>query len=272
MLPDLTVQLQYVRRNFEQFMGSTNVNTVWMPQEVFDPGPDGNIVTDDDGGPFIIFRGSNNEDERRFLYTNPAGAFRRYDAVQLIGTKRYSHGWQMQASYTWSRSRATVGNWEGTNAGGGNLSSSRAGLQPTVFADPNGTVNAEGPAPFDMSVLKVLGTYRVPAWGGFNISGVYRYHSGQTWERTFLTPDFFSVRAEPRGTRRLPSVASLGLRAEKTFGGLGFEGTLGLFVDVFNVTNEGTALFVINASGPSFGEPLTWTDPRTVRAGLRYTF
>ena len=118
----------------------------------------------------------------------------------------------------------------------------------------------------------MLGTYRAPVWGGVNVSGVYRYHTGLTWERQFQTDDFFTVRAEPRGSRRLAVIASLDLRAEKTWGGLGGSGTLGLFVDVFNLTNEGTATFVLPISGPGFGEPLAWTDPRTIRAGLRYTF
>ena len=269
VVPDVSVQIQYVRRNFERFMGSIGTNTVWTPQEVLDPGPDGSPDTEDDGGPVVIFRGST-EGERRFLYTNPEGAFRRYDAIQLIGTKRYSDNWQMQASYTWSRSRATVGNAERTNAGLKDLSGSRAGLEPTVFSDQNGLINAEGTAPLDVSELKILGTYRVPAWGGFNVSGVYRYHSGGTWARTFLTPDFFPVRAEPRGSRRLPPIASLDLRVEKTLDGFG--GRLGLFVDAFNVTNEGTATHVNSQSGPGFGESIAWTDPRTIRAGLRYQF
>ena len=171
--------------------------------------------------------------------------------------------------FSWSRSRATVGNAERTNAGLKDLGSSRGGV-PTVFSDQNGLINAEGTAPLDVSELKILGTYRVPAWGGFNVSGVYRYHSGGTWARTFLTPDFFPVRAEPRGSRRLPPIASLDLRVEKTLDGFG--GRLGLFVDAFNVTNEGTATHVNSQSGSGFGEPIAWTDPRTIRAGLRYTF
>ena len=271
LVPDVSMQVQYVWRKFEQFMGMIDTNTEWTPEQVRDPGPDGELDSGDDGGLFTIYRPSLGFVDRRFLYTNPEGAFRRYDALQLIGKKRYSDNWQMQASYTWSRSRANVGNDESTNAGRHELD-----LRPIagVFNSPNGRINSEGEAPWTISELKILGTYRVPAWGGINVSGIYRYHSGRRWGRYFLTdePLPFAVRAEPRGTRRLPAVASLDLRVEKTFGVLGTPGGIGLFVDVFNLTNEGAATFVDAQSGRGFGEFIAWTDPRTVRAGLRYTF
>ena len=270
LVADVSVQAQYVRRNFDQFMGVINTNTTWTARQVRDKGPDGRPGTADDGEMFTVFRPSNRGEES-YLYTNPEGAFRRYDAIQLIGTKRYAHNWQMQASYTWSRSEATVGNLFGTNAGLKDLKDLSGGLFPGVFSSPNGAINAEGVAPLDVSELKILGTYRVPVWGGFNVSGVYRYHSGNTWARFFRSGGF-SIRAEPRGSRRLPSIASLDLRVEKTWGGLGARGTFGLFVDLFNVTNEGAATSVLSESGPSLGEPLSWTDPRTIRAGLRYVF
>ena len=250
VVPDVSVQVQYIRRNFEQFMGVINTNTDWTPQQVRDPGPDGILGTGDDGPLFTIFRPSNASSDRRFLYTNPAGAFRRYDAMQVIVTKRYARNWQMQASYTWSRSEATVGNLERTNAGLKDLGETAGTLSPGVFSSPNGAINAEGTAPLAVSELKVLGTYRVPVWGGFNVSGIYRYHSGLTWERQFyperqsVTDDDFTIRAEPRGTRRLPAIASLDLRTEKTWRGFGGSGMIGAFVDVFNLTNEGTAVFV----------------------------
>ena len=271
LIPRVSMQIQYVRRDFEQFMGVIDTNTAWTPRQVRDPGPDGILDTGDDGALITTFRPSTEFGERQFLYTNPPGAFRRYDAIQLIGTKRYSENWQLQASYTWSRSEVTVSNDQGTNAGRHELSSVPI---DGGFSSPNGAINAEGGALWTISELKVLGTYRVPAWGGVSVSGIYRYHSGQRWERYFLTDDSlpFRVRAEPRGARRLPNIASLDLRVEKTFDVIGTSGAIGLFVDVFNLTNEGTAMQVRSDSGPTFGAPIAWTNPRTVRAGLRHTF
>ena len=271
VLTDVSVQVQYVRRNFDRFMGSISTTTEFLSSQVRDPGPDGSIGTADDGELFTIFRAATPEREQ-FLYTNPDGAFRTYDAIQWIGTKRYSDNWQLQASYTWSRSKATVGNLGRTNAGVNDLGEQSGGL-PGVFSSPHGLTNAEGEAPFSLSELKVLGLYRVPAWGGVNVSGIYRYYTGNRWERFFSVSPFdpITVRAEPRGSRQLPAVASFDLRIEKTWSP-GDLGTFGLFVDVFNLTNEGTAEAVNGFSGPSFGQPLGWTDPRTVRAGLRFTF
>ena len=157
LLPDVTMQIQYVRRNFEQFMGIVTTNTDWAPESIRDPGPDGDLGTDDDGGLITVFRPSIGLGGHQFLYTNPQGAFRTYDAIQLIGTKRYSHNWQMQASYTWSSSRATVGNLFGTNAGLKDLSSNNSAVESGVFRSPNGLVNAEGEAPWTISELKLIG-------------------------------------------------------------------------------------------------------------------
>ena len=136
----------------------------------------------------------------------------------------------------------------------------RGRARPLEGPSPNGTINAEGDPPFAVSELKVLGTYRVPVWGGFNVSGIYRYHSGRTWERQFRTADSFTIRAEPRGSRRLAAIASLDLRAEKTWRGFNGSGMIGFYVDVFNLTNEGTATDVLAGSGEGFGEPLAIDD------------
>jgi hypothetical protein len=48
--------------------------------------------------------------------------------------------------------------------------------------------------------------------------------------------------------------------------------SVGLFLDVLNVTNQGEALRVSPQSGPNLGLPLLWTDPRSARAGVHVTF
>ena len=206
LVADVSVQAQYVRRNFDQFMGVINTNTIWTPRQVRDPGPDGRRRTADDGELFTVFRPSNRGEES-FLYTNPEGAFRRYDAIQLIGRKRYAHNWQMQASYTWSRSEATVGNLFGTNAGLKDLKDLPGGQNPNVFSSPNGAINAAGVAPLDVSELNILGTYRVPVWGAStsaaSIGTTARIHgrvsSGQA------ASAFAQSREGPAACRRLPA-------------------------------------------------------------------
>jgi hypothetical protein len=53
--------------------------------------------------------------------------------------------------------------------------------------------------------------------------------------------------------------------------------TAGVFVDIFNVNNQGIADSedsrpIIDTSGSTFGNPRVWIDPRLVRLGLRFTF
>ena len=125
----------------------------------------------------------------------------------------------------------------------------------------------------DYSELKLLGSYE-PRWlGGAALSGVYRWQNGQRWERLFTPnrPPFVLIRAEPRGTRRAPSVGTLDIRAEKRFP-LHQQQSASLYLTVLNVTNVGQPLALVMQSGPSFGQPRTFTDPRMVWAGVKFTF
>jgi hypothetical protein len=85
------------------------------------------------------------------------------------------------------------------------------------------------------------------------------------------------VRLEPRGTRRLPALNTVDLRLEKTFRPTRIRGRLGVYLDAFNVGNQAVpnsnySWAVVEISGPSFGEPGAWLDPRRLQAGIRYLF
>lgn len=271
----VSLQVQYVRRNFRNFMAFVDTGSVYAEVPARDPGPDGKIGTADDGGIFTVFNKTNPGHEFRLL-TNPPHAYRQYDAVQIIGRRRYVRTWQLLAAYTWSRTEGNVDQRLGSNAG-----LHDAGYTG-VFTNPNRQINAAGRTSFDFPhQLKAQGTYRVPVWGGFNFSAVYRYHSGLAWGRRaqvlWLWQGSEQVRLEPRGTRRLPALSNLDVRAEKTFqmGPLG--ASLGIFIDVFNATNQGAPnsrypFAVFDLSGPNFGEPGSWIEPRTIRGGARFTF
>ena len=97
-----------------------------------------------------------NPGEQFLLYTNPPDAFRRYHALQLVYTKRWAGNWQLQASYTRSKTAATVGNGDFTNAGVNDTGDLTGTRNPSVFMNPNGAINAEGRAVYDKNELKVL--------------------------------------------------------------------------------------------------------------------
>jgi len=277
LMPDLSVQVQYIRRNYKNFMGFVDTGATYDPVERRDPGPDNTLDTEDDGELITVYNKSGDS----FLnMTNPDGAFRRYNGFQVNVRKRFSHNWQTNTSYTWSRTRGNVNNAFGANAPG---ASSSADLGQTgVFANPNRAINSVGDVVFDYTHhFKAEGTYRLPLWGGFNISGVYRYITGAAWGRRATIRDLDqgseSVRIEPRGTRRVDALNNVDLRVEKTLTFGQQSRTAGLFVDVFNLNNQGIpdSTFsrpITDTSGSSFGDPLGWINPRLVRVGVRFTF
>jgi hypothetical protein len=266
----VVVQAQYVARRFDDFVGFVDTRSVWEPVERQDPGPDGNPSTPDDGPIVTLFR---KVTPGNLLYTNPPGARRRYDAAQVIARRGYSDGRQLQASYTWSRAKGNVGNTVVTNAGFGDLAS--------TFANPNRQINSWGRGPHDPThEVKLLGTARVPWWGGFSVSAVYRYTTGYAWAREAAFPGVrlgtFSVRMESNGARRVDAINNLDLRVEKTLP-LGGHRALALFVDAFNVMNQGVPDSddfspVWPVSGPNFELPTVWRPARSLRATVRVIF
>lgn len=202
-------------------MGLTDPVSTWVPTQRQDPGPDGRLGTSDDGPMLDVFNLTSTGPMSSY-YTNPSGAYNKYDALQVVARKRFARDWQAQASYTLSRTRGTVGNTRHVNAGGIGLG------RPGNFIDPNQNINAYGRAQFDPThEVKVLASYRVAPWGGTMISGVYRYTTGQAWGRMVLLTGLNQgpqrVRVEPVGTRRAPAINQFDFRIEKTPGRSGFQ-------------------------------------------------
>lgn len=266
-------QAHYIRRNYDDFMGMTDTGSLWTPVQLQDPGPDGVVGNTDDGALFTAYR-QTNPGAQFLFYTNPPDAYRRYDGVQVAVTKRWSNNWQLQASYTASKTRATVANGDFTNAGLNDTGEQTGTRTPSAFMNPNGAINAEGRATYDKSEFKVLGMYRVP--GGVNVSGVVWRQSGNRWERlityfnTLVPGNFQTIRLEPRGSRETDPVWNVDLRIEPTARLPLGPGRVGVAFDVFNATNQGTPLALDGSSGRSFGAAITRNDPRMLRVVIRY--
>jgi hypothetical protein len=276
---NFSATVQYIRRNFRDFMGFVDTGSIYTATQARDPGPDGKLGTADDGALLTVYNKTNPGHE--FMYfTNPANAYRDYDGFQVIGTKRYSRNWQATMSYTWSHARGTVDNRGGTNAGGGGTQ----GLgQNGGFSNPNHEINISGDMRFDpTNAVKLEGTYTLPYAGGVNLSAVYRYTTGLAWGRVAtirgLEQGSESVRVEPIGTRRTDPINNVDFRVEKTFPlGAGSTNKIGVYLDLFNLFNQGVIdngqrTGVIESSGSSFGNPNFWISPRLARLGFRFTF
>lgn len=270
---DVSVQAHYLQRRFGNFMGFVANGADWVPVERKDPGPDGLPGTPDDGPVFAAYSLTNLANVM-FVYSNPQDAWRRYDAVQVIGRKRDSNRWGLQVSYTWSRTRGTIGNGFHTNAGRGDLGQLGAG-------NPNRRINGDERSPHDpTNEAKLFGSWRPTQLGGFTFSGVYRYMTGSAWGRTFVATGLGQgveqILAEPRGTRRVDAIKNLDLRLEKTVALRGNR-RLGVFGDVFNVLNQGVPdsdwpIPVLTTSGPALGMPVAWRPARQLRLAARLFF
>jgi hypothetical protein len=133
----------------------------------------------------------------------------------------------------------------------------------------------DGRAIFDAPhQLLIQATYSLPYLGGLNISPRYRYQSGSPWGRTVvvrgLAQGTETVRIEPRGTRRNDASSTIDLRLEKT---VPFKAgrRLGLYVDIVNLNNQGVG-GLREPAGATFGTLSSWSTPRLVQGGARFTF
>jgi hypothetical protein len=79
------------------------------------------------------------------------------------------------------------------------------------------------------------------------------------------------IRVEPIGTRRMPIINLLHMRAEKSFR-LREGHRVSLRFNVYNVTNISTVETLTQLSGPNFELPLTIIPPRIAELGVQYTF
>ena len=261
-----TIRGQYIRRHFKESLGFVDSGSTWTPATITDPGEDGRVGTSDDRGPLTVYQNFGLTPAILGL-TNPAGAYRHYDAVQIIANRRM-RDMELQASYTWARTQGSFNNEVFSNAANNDMSDNGNFVNPNRGLFPGRTTQDVTHA------AKVFGTYALPLWGGLRISAVYRYNGGRPWAR-FASMGFATrlgaMRVEPTGSRQLPALNNLDLRLEKTFRA-GPSTGIGLFLTAFNVTNQGVPLAVDSTSGSRFGVPIAWVEPRRLRAGLRLTF
>ena len=196
---------------------------------------------------------------------NLAEAKREYKAVQALLQKRFSHGWQLLASYTWSEAEGNLFTDVGQDS----------------FADFGDVVdvntgNRFGPAPYDRPhQFVVFANYQKPFGRSLlSLGSVVQYRDGVPFQREqfedagvrFLTP---------RGSERLPGVfqwdlaAGYSLRLAPAF-------ELELKGEVFNLTGENQQLGAESLLDTGLqGLPRTLGDlqvPRSFRVtvGLRF--
>lgn len=233
--------------------------TNWTPHTFADPVTGNNLTAWSQNG----YVSSRNH------IINPPDAKRDYNGLEITLKKRFSRGWQLQASYVNNNSKGLMSN-----------SFSTFDAISTFYNDPNAHENAYGQLPLERRhEFKLSGLMRGPF--GFNISGKVRYLSGYPYSRSVNPRDLgvSAVRqgtwifAEPRGSYNMDDLFLVDLRLEKQFK-FGKTISFNLFAEVFNLLNGDavTSLETNDASWTEFQKVYGLQFPRYFRFGARIDF
>lgn len=263
LMKDLSFGITYINRRNKEHISPINIGGEYEMA----------TWTDDiTGKTFDIWVQTNSRSDNLYLITNPKEGdlpwmqftpYRKYDGIEFLLNKRFSHNWQLMASYVYSKS---YGNFNNTQSSG-------AGYNGT-FQNPNNQIFAEGRLTNDYShMLKIQGSYIFPLDINFNVN--FQMISGRKYEMrgripSSVDPNRSTIFLEQRGTRTYPTQTTLDIRLEKTFK-LGDRLKVGLLLDVFNLFNAGevTSHSTYNTS---FEDVLVIMNPRAFRAGFRFWF
>jgi outer membrane receptor protein involved in Fe transport len=254
VLPDLSVALTYVHRSIRDVLGLRLTNLARESRDVGSP-----VTTD--GGPL-----------QRTYGPFYAGT---YDGFIVAVEKRFRKGYQLLASYTYSKATDNLLN---SNLGLG-VGAQGGGAVPTDSLDlefDRGKSDLSVPHVFVLS-----GIVSLPA--GFRLSGVLRATSGVNFTAVGPPTDYDGdgiMSMRPAGTSRNqftgPSSLNLDLRVEKRIG-FGKRSAISLLAEAFNAANARNprlvdASYVEGGPGPRFGTTRVPLPGREIQLGVRLEF
>jgi Carboxypeptidase regulatory-like domain len=192
-----------------------------------------------------------------FVLHNFPNARRIYSGATIDITKRYSHGWFLNANYTYSK---LYGNFDDDFSVAQYNNSSSLEDEPGLYTDDPAS-NRSGLLGQDRPhIFKMLASYDLPF--GFTLGGFFRIQSGTPWQAQGYTASqytaFGSVGArylEPAGSRRLPTRTNFDLLGAYTFK---FGGDMSVRLEgrVQNLFNTQT---VLNVNRTEYTDP--YKDP-----------
>jgi hypothetical protein len=193
------------------------------------------------------------------LMENRPDAHRNYSSVEVTAAKRLSHGWMLNASFTYQWDKFSYGE--------------KGYIDPT-----NVKINDAVGQGIWMAKLSFL--FELPwdiAFSGF-ANARQGYNLGEqivvdTPERakTGLGAYFYLDTVKP-GAKRLPGFLNADLSLSKNVRLKGY-GSLVLEVDAFNIFNFSHTLGRYNlANSPDYGQITKILNPRVIRLGIKYQF
>jgi len=264
---DASLSITFYNRTIGKAFTIYNAAAKYNLVTVTNPGPDGIRGTGDkgDGDPFQVYDDVTTETSEVLLnpkkgnppwFPDDLKWYAR--GVEFIFNKRFSHRWQMIASYNYTRSR---GNSDGAM---GNIYS------PNQFINAYGDRGGYYAQPHQ---FKIQGNVILPL--DISIGAYVQIMSGPN-----LTPFFgaslphgyvWQILAEAPGITKGPTRKTVDLKVEKIFRVKGFQ--LHAMLDVFNVLNEYEGLWERNSQyGPYYNKLYGVMDPRTFRVGFRIIY
>ncbi len=292
---EIRLSLTGIYRTNANLIGSVNPSARWSPYTV------ANAL----GQPITLYRWTNRAaSEEDLLITNPEGfefrdpngnvlgtvaAEKKYKALMLVASKRFSHRWQAQLSYVLSKAYGNVDN--DSEASFGNNSSTNGGGGPRFYETPNlALINSFGELTNSRrhEVKAMLGV-QVPVID-VGINAYFRSLSGRPYQayQQFASsvlsfpPSSGGRRIflEPRGSRRRESENVLDLRLEKIFKFGPRKDRVALYADITNALNASTITSVqlrvptrtIAGEDVAFESPTGIIAPRQTTLGARWSF
>lgn len=193
------------------------------------------------------------------LWDNASELDSEFNGLDISFNKRFSNRWMMMGGLSF-----------GKNVG--DTHAETADLNNPNFTFRRGVTQWDVPVSF-----KLAGMYELPY--GFRVSGKVQRFDGfpesptvlVTSQTVPLTQVTQSLRVEPRGESRLPTVNIADLRFSKALrlgNGLRLEPAL----DIFNITNSNPIQARVTQLGPQFGRATDILRGRLFRVGLYVTF
>jgi hypothetical protein len=190
-----------------------------------------------------------------FQLSNFPGARRIYSGATIDLTKRYSHGWYLNANYTYSR---LYGNFDDDFSVTQYNNSSSLEDEPGLYTNDPASLRSGALGQDRTHIFKMLASYDLPF--GVTLGGFLRVQSGTPWQAQGNTASDYVRYLEPAGSRRLPTWTNFDLLGAYTLK-LGGDMSVRLEGRVQNLFNTQT---VLNVNRTQYNDPyLDPADPDT---------
>jgi hypothetical protein len=200
--------------------------------------------------------------QRATLVNNPA-ADANFKTIEVAVTKRLSHRWQFDASYSLTQLHIPIVPNTGTPT---SLYIYVATDDPNVLINNSNNIKEW--------LARASGAYMAP-WG-LGLSMTFESRSGDPWARTMSatggkTIPSITLNVEPFGTERLSEINLTNLRAEKTIS-LNARQSVTVRANLYNAFNSQVPTAVTTLSGVNYGIPTALVPPRIFELSGVYRF